>query len=96
MNRRTVLWAVPALLYAVFVFWYTDFGGPLQADEIDEFVLELEAAGATPLQVTNLRKFMAADTGRQFLMVNLLDLSEDPPDVPGAEPGENAVPLSRP
>lgn len=36
---------------------------------------------------------MEADTGRQFLMVNVIDMNEDPPDVPGAAPGDSAQQL---
>lgn len=94
MNRRRLwIWGLPALLYAVFVFWYTDFGGPLAPDEIAGFVATLEASGANPDQLARIRRFMETDSGRQFLMVNLLDMNEDPPDVPGAEPGESASQL---
>ena len=33
---------------------------------------------------------MRGDTGRQFLMVNLMHMADNPPDVAGAEPGETA------
>lgn len=36
---------------------------------------------------------MATDTGRQFLMVNNLDMAVDPADVEGALSGENAAQL---
>ncbi len=90
MRRRVWVWGIPALLYAVFVFWYTDFGGPLRPDEIASVLAKLEANGAKPEGLAKIRRFMETDSGRQFLMVNLIDMNEDPPDVPGAEPGESA------
>ncbi len=36
---------------------------------------------------------MESDSGRQFLMVNVIDMAEDPPDVAGASPGESAQQL---
>ncbi len=93
MNRRIWVWGISALIYGAFVFWYTDFKGPLQPDEIAGFIAKLEANGAPPEGLDRIRRFMETDTGRQFLMVNLLDMNEDPPDVAGAEPGESASQL---
>jgi hypothetical protein len=93
MNRRIWLWGVPALCYAVFFCWYTDLGGPLEPDEIAVYLEKFEAIGATPEFRTSIRRFMETDSGRQFLMVNILDMAENPPDVPGAEPGESAEQL---
>jgi len=93
MSRRTLIWGIPALLYAVFFVWYTDLGGPLEPEEIDRFVTVLGERGFTPEQQVRLREFMEADTGREFLMVNVIDMAEDPPDVEGAEPGLTAQQL---
>jgi len=93
MSRRTLIWGIPALLYAVFFVWYTDLGGPLEPEEIDRFVAVLGERGFTPEQQARVREFMQADTGREFLMVNVIDMAEDPPDVEGAEPGLTAEQL---
>lgn len=84
------LWLVPLLFYAVFTFWYTNLGGPLTDVEIDEFVLAMEQNGADSASINKVRQFMETDTGRQFLMVNNIDMADDPGDVKGAEPGESA------
>jgi hypothetical protein len=81
------------LLYAAFVAWYTDFGGPLGADEIATYLARLEAQGLPAESRERIRRFMESDGGRQFLMLNAIDYAEDPPDVPGAEPGESASQL---
>jgi hypothetical protein len=93
MRRRAATWLAPALLYAAFTLWYTNLGGPLESEEIEAFVATLEAAGENPEQVASLRRFMESDSGRQFLMVNLIDAAVQPPDVPGAEPGETTEQL---
>jgi hypothetical protein len=90
MQKRTLLWLVPGLLYLLFVAWYTDLGGPLTADEIAGFTEKLRANGGSEERIARIREFMQADTGRQFLMVNVIDMNENPPDVPGAAPGESA------
>ena len=90
MSKRGLLWGVPALFYVIFFVWYTDLGGPLRPDEIEIFSGELQEVGLGPEQLERIRRFMEQDTGRQFLMVNNIDMNEDPPDVDGAEPGESA------
>lgn len=91
--RRAIVWGLPALVWAGFSLWYTDCGGPLTEQEIGAWVAELEARDAPPRMVESLRRFMENDSGRQFLMLNAIDLAEDPPDVEGAAPGESAEQL---
>ena len=38
MTSRRKLWLGSVFLYAVFVSWYTDFGGPLTEAEIQTFI----------------------------------------------------------
>lgn len=93
MSTRTKLWLVPALLYGIFVFWYTDFSGPLSDNEVDQFVATMKANGSEPETIAFIQKFARQDSGRQFLMVNNIDMNESPPNVEGAEPGESASKL---
>ena len=90
MSKRRLLWLVPATFYVLFVAWYTDFGGPLSDKEVDNFVAVLEERGANPETIAKLEGFLRNDSGRQFLMLNALDMNDNPPDVEGAAPGENA------
>jgi hypothetical protein len=90
VSTRAKVWLVPTLLYAVFVFWYTDFGGPLSDEEVDQFVARMTENGGNPDTIAYLESFLRQDTGRQFLMINALDMNENPPDVEGAAPGETA------
>lgn len=95
MTLRRALWLGSTLLYALFVAWYTDFGGPLTEAEISRFVAKtqdhhLERTGATR---ETLLQFLRNDTGRQFLMFNAIDVAEDPPAVEGAPPDADAQTL---
>jgi len=90
MNTRTKLWLGSAALYVMFGFWYTDFGGPLSDKEVDSWVTAMETKDSDPEIVTYIEAFLRNDTGRQFLMLNALDLNEAPPQVEGTQPGENA------
>jgi hypothetical protein len=90
MPKRLKIWLLPALLYAVFTFWYTDFGGPLSGQEIEEFVEVMTANGATTERVNYYADFLRNDSGRQFLMVNNIDMNENPPSVAGAPANADA------
>lgn len=83
MNARVVLWLLPAVAYLGFFLWYTNLSGPLSPTEIELFSDRMQANGYRPDQVARVRQFMAQDTGRQFLMVNILDMAQTPRPVEG-------------
>jgi hypothetical protein len=87
-RSRAALWLIPAMLYAVFWFWYTPLGGPLTAAEMERFAAAI--AGDDPERGARLRRFMTEDTGRQFIMVNLLDMAKAPGELPATGPGASA------
>jgi hypothetical protein len=97
-RTRLALWLVPAVLYAMFWFWYTPTGGPLTAAEIELFtarVLAARTAGpegeeTDPRRMERLHRFMTEDTGRSFVMVNMLDMADAPPDLPATGPDASA------
>ncbi|CAN0606686.1 unnamed protein product, partial [Ectocarpus sp. 12 AP-2014] len=89
MNARKTFWAGATLLWLLFAFWYTNTGGPLSDEEIERF-MDRSREGATSETRNRLRTFLEQDTGNQFIMVNILDLAENPPPVAGAERGSNA------
>ena len=93
MSMRLKIWLIPALLYVLFFAWYTDFGCPFSDDEVDHYVAAMENNGRTAELVAFMKAFAKQDTGRQFLMVNNIDMNENPPNVEGAEPGESAADL---
>ena len=91
------IWIGIVVIYAGFFFWYTDIGGKLDGEEIEFFLEKIEenasANSVDLIQISFIKRFMEEDTGRQFLMVNNIDMDEDPEDVEGAEPGESAESL---
>jgi hypothetical protein len=93
MTQRSKIWLSSALVYAAFVFWYTDFSGPLSDAEVDQFVVTMTQNGSDPSTVAYIETFLRNDSGRQFLMLNALDMNDNPPDIEGAEPGESAQQL---
>ena len=92
------IWLSLLVIYAGFFLWYTDIGGKLDKEEIEFFLEKLEEnasansvdSGSYNSQKNLIKRFMEEDTGRQFLMVNNVDMNDDPGDVEGAEPGESA------
>ena len=82
MNKRLLLWGAPIGIGLLFSLWYTDLGGPLSQREISEAMVVLQSRGLDADRLTDLRSFLENDTGRQFLMVNNIDLNENPPAMP--------------
>jgi len=90
MSARMLLWSVPAVIYVAFCYWYTDLSGPLSRAEIERYTAMLETNGSAPERIANIRRFMEADSGRQFIMVNVIDMADSPPSIPGAPPNATA------
>ena len=98
MNNSMKIWISLLVIYAGFFLWYTDMGGKLDEEEIEFFLEKLEENASvnsndSRTQIIRIKRFMEEDTGRQFLMVNNIDIDEDPENVEGAEPGESAESL---
>ena len=102
MSKNYRSWLVLIVIYGAFFLWYTDLGGKLNSDEIETYLVKLqensEAKGiSSPAELEmskatfkRVEKFMREDSGKQFLMVNNIDMSENPEDIEGAQPGETA------
>ena len=78
------IWASLFIVYGLFFTWYTDFGGKLSDDEIKFYYSKFESnvlkdgRVLEPRIIKLLQKFMEEDSGKQFLMVNVIDMSENP------------------
>ena len=93
-------WIILGAVYIGFFFWYTDMGGRLSQEEIQGFIKQHEQniiengvfsnSEELQLRIDFLRRFMEEDNGRQFIMVNNIEMNKNPADVPGANPGESA------
>jgi len=93
-KKRFLLWIIPVLLYFIFVLWYTDFKGPLTDKEINNFITIIKNRETMKNESSNKWiTFFKKDTGRQFLMVNNIDMADNPPHVLGAKNGATAKEL---
>ena len=102
MNKSLRNWFILIFIYCTFFVWYTDLGGKLDSNEIATYLVKMqdnrEAVGfSSPAekerareQAAIIEEFMREDSGRQFFVVNNIDMSENPQDVEGAQPGEDA------
>ena len=102
MNKSLRNWFILIFIYCTFFVWYTDLGGKLDSDEIATYLVKMqdnrEAVGFfSPAEKAKakeqgaiIEEFMREDSGRQFFVVNNIDMSENPQDVEGAQPGEDA------
>lgn len=89
--RRRRVWIVLAVLYALFFYWYTPFGGPLTDAEIAEFERTIRDFGRTDIDLPRWKAFFESDTGGDFAMFNALDLRDVPSRIEGVEPGDSAA-----
>ncbi len=91
INKRLVLWCLPALVWVFFTAWYTDLGGLLSDEEIAQGLATMKSGDYNPERLKLLETFLRNDTGRQFLMVNNIDMSDEPPPMPGFGPDATAA-----
>ena len=71
----TIIWALAALGYALFWWWYVGFKKKVTPEEVDATMRLLEERGSwTGPQKESVRNFFLNDDGKDFVMVNLLDL----------------------
>ena len=78
-------WLVIAATYLGFFSWYTSFKGPLSPQEIEYYI---EKVNATSEELASFRKFMEEDDGRDFVMINIMEIYDTPLQIEGVEPGE--------
>lgn len=86
MNRRLILWGVPVALWLIFTTWYTDFGGPLSDEEVAEAMAYFDGRDIEPEFRDMMHGFLVNDSGRQFIIVNNIDMNETPPPMEGFGP----------
>ncbi len=84
------IWGLAFIVYLGFRLWYDGLKKPLTPDEIERFMqlLPKQADGEVDEQdVSVFRRFMEEDDGREFIMVNLMELNASPVKHP--DTGEN-------
>lgn len=70
----TLIWIVMAVLYAVFWLWYSGTKGKLSQTEVESYMQQFESKGVNTDNLANLRHFLEKDDGREWFMINLLEL----------------------
>ena len=90
MTRMRWIWLSSGLLYVLFFSWYTSFGGPLTEEEIGKYLEHFDQRGVQPEQRIMLERFMRADTGDDFVVLNAIDLYETPLQIEGVEPDDSS------
>ena len=93
------VWISLLVIYSSFFIWYTDLGGKLTDDEIEYYANKFESNALKdgrfiePRTKELLQKFMEEDSGKQFMMVNVIDMSENPifPDGTVAEESSDVL-----
>jgi hypothetical protein len=71
------VWLVAAALYIGFLLFYNNWRGALKQDEIDTMLTRAEAQGSGQINdLSVVRQFLEADDGREFVMVNLVRVSD--------------------
>ena len=91
--RPSRVWLILAILYGAFFYWYTSFGGPLTPEEVDRYVALMERGNWSPEDITVVREFLGADTGDDFVMVNVIEFNDQPARIEGAPRGATASDL---
>ena len=74
MLAATRLWLVTAICYGLFWVWYVGLRGKLSDAEVEQYMQRFEAIGLSAEKQSNLRYFLENDDGREWFMVNLLEL----------------------
>ena len=70
----TLIWIVMGGLYAVFWLWYSGFKGKLTQTEVYYYMQQFESRGVNADNLANLQHFLEKDDGREWFMINLLEL----------------------
>lgn len=81
------IWLTAALLYAAFRLWYDGRRSPMRPEEIEQFLVALRGTQSGALNdEAVLRRFLEADDGREFFMLNLVRVepAEAPHPITGA------------
>ena len=87
------VWGVALALYALFLAWYVNWRGALSPAEVEAFMTRLAATDAGDNgrnELETLRRFLSADDGREFFMLNMVRMATS--DVPDPVTGQPRAP----
>jgi hypothetical protein len=67
------IWVLALGLYVVFRLWYDNWKGPLSSQEVNDFMNQVSDLKMSEYSdPKDLRAFLEADDGKEFVMVNLV------------------------
>jgi len=71
------IWILVPIFYGLFSLWYFNWQGPVTQAEIDGFLDSFaESTGSKHTEQAVMRKFLEEDDGKEFVMLNLIQLHE--------------------
>jgi hypothetical protein len=75
MTAPLIIWASCGLAYLVFLAWYVGFKKKVSTDEVEKLRKFLQDnIGHSPRRIEGICQFFENDDGKDFVMVNLLEL----------------------
>ena len=74
MSAWIIVWGLAIVAYGVFWAWYVGFGRKVSEHELNRYMVCIEQTELSEESVASYRNFFAKDDGKEFFMVNLLDL----------------------
>lgn len=73
------VWGVALLVYGAFLGWYVNWRGPLSKAEIEDLMARMRASNVghgDQDEMPVLQRFLEADDGREFFMLNVIRMSD--------------------
>ena len=73
------VWGVALIGYAVFLGWYVNWRGPLSPAEVETLMARMRANNighGDRDEMPVMRRFLEADDGREFFMLNVIRMSD--------------------
>ena len=87
-----IIWTSAFILYVVFGLWYVGIRKALSPEEVEHYIKKLrEYESYRHEDLSGLRRFLEADTGKSFTMVNSILLKDKPDMVAGVEEGDSSL-----
>jgi len=72
-----MIWIFVAILYGLFSLWYFNWRGPIVATEIESYMEAFHGAeGSQHTEAKTFRAFLEQDDGKEFVMLNLVQLKD--------------------
>ena len=71
------IWIITVVAYIIFAAWYFNCKVPLTAEEIELYIADMaKHSSQSPTDPEIVRKFLEADDGKEFIMLNLVRIHE--------------------